>query len=320
MIHQIIPIIHEYAFIDVKNLVSICSVNKDSRDIIYRCDNVNFYLLKEIRIYLENDCLWQDDDIDIIKHFMLLGININDIRILPDHNELKALCSASRGGELNMIEYLITLGINIVDDYDIFICSIIEASLYGQLKTIKYFVKKKIITLKDIRSNDNEALRWASNNGHLHIIKYFVKLGLTIEDVRSNNNEALQWACKGGWFDTIKYLIEHFNLTIEDIRSNNNESVQYACEKGYLHIVEYLVSFGLDANDIRSDDNWALASSSQNGHLNTVKYIVENFHFNVEDIRSRDNYAIYSARENGYDDVVVYLLNSIIKNQQMNLI
>ena len=71
------------------------------------------------------------------------------------------------------------------------------------------------ITSEDIRSDDNYALRWASENGHFEVVKYLCETyQLTIEDIRSENNYALRWASLNGYFEVVKYLCETYSLTI----------------------------------------------------------------------------------------------------------
>ena len=64
------------------------------------------------------------------------------------------------------------------------------------------------ILLQHIRSEDNHALRSASYYGRLEVVKYLVSCGLTVEDIRSENNQALclSWASENGHLKVIKYL------------------------------------------------------------------------------------------------------------------
>jgi hypothetical protein len=64
---------------------------------------------------------------------------------------------------------------------------------------------------------------------------------LTITDIRTNNNYALRNACYRGHLEVIKYLIEKFHLTITDIRTNNNYALQNAYANVHLGVVKYLI-------------------------------------------------------------------------------
>ncbi len=77
-----------------------------------------------------------------------------------------------------------------------------------------------------IRSENNEALRWACSNGHLKIVKFLIYNGLTLEDIQSQYNKALRWASKYGH--------------LEDIKSKDNEALRWAIINGNLEVVKYL--------------------------------------------------------------------------------
>ena len=70
----------------------------------------------------------------------------------------------------------------------------------------------------DIRENDNYALRFACDNGHLETFKYLVeKFNLTIEDVRTYDNYALRWVCGNGHLETVKYIVNKFDIKQESL-------------------------------------------------------------------------------------------------------
>ena len=56
----------------------------------------------------------------------------------------------------------------------------------------------------DIHANNEEALRVASSNGHIDIVKYLVDLGA---DIHANNDEAVNLANRYGYHDVVKYLV-----------------------------------------------------------------------------------------------------------------
>lgn len=63
----------------------------------------------------------------------------------------------------------------------------------GDLVGLQDLVVERRLSLEDIRSHDNEALRLACQHNYLPIIKYFMTQGLKLEDFRSNENVVLRW-------------------------------------------------------------------------------------------------------------------------------
>ena len=121
---------------------------------------------------------------------------------------------------------------------------------------------KKYIT----DGNKNGVLIWASENGHLEVVKYLVeKRGA---DVITNNDGAVQWASENGHLEVVKYLINHG----ADARSSNNYAVRNASVNGHLEVVKYLVE--KCRADVRVNNDWAVRWASEDGHFEVVKYLI----------------------------------------------
>jgi hypothetical protein len=91
------------------------------------------------------------------------------------------------------------------------------ACRHGYLEVVEYLRIEVQLTIDDVRSNNNETLRWACIHGHLEVVEYLrTEFQLKIDDVRANNNEALRRACCNGHFTMIRYLHTEFQLTKED--------------------------------------------------------------------------------------------------------
>ena len=57
---------------------------------------------------------------------------------------------------------------------------------------------------EDVTARDNCALRWASKNGYLEVVKYLIEKGA---DVKADDSCALRWASNNGHLEVVKYLI-----------------------------------------------------------------------------------------------------------------
>ena len=148
----------------------------------------------------------------------------------------------------------------------------------NKIKTWKYLIKSGA----DIHANNDRAVRWASYNGYLDIVKYLQKLGAGI------STDALEEASRNGHLEIVKYLVE-FGAKI------SADALKEASRNGHLEIVKYLVEFGAK---ISAD---ALKEASRNGYLEIVKYLVE-FGAKI----SAD--ALKEASRNGYLEIVKCLV------------
>ena len=84
---------------------------------------------------------------------------------------------------------------------------------------------------------DVRATMWASQNGHIKLVKYLVEKGA---DFRYDNNYAIRWASENGHLEVVKYLVEKG----ADFKTDDNYSVRAAFQNGYDEIVTYLVGKG----------------------------------------------------------------------------
>ena len=55
----------------------------------------------------------------------------------------------------------------------------------------------------DVHAYDDEALRWASEKGHLPVVEFLVKAGA---DVHAYDDDALRWASERGHLAVVKFL------------------------------------------------------------------------------------------------------------------
>ena len=58
--------------------------------------------------------------------------------------------------------------------------------------------------MQDIHADDDWAVRYASLNGHLEVVKYLVSLG---GNIRAQNNQAFRRATRNGHVEVVKYLV-----------------------------------------------------------------------------------------------------------------
>ena len=159
-----------------------------------------------------------------------------------------------------------------------------------------------IISIKnggDIHERDDFALRLASQNDHIEVVKYLVGLGANIH---AGDGEALRNASYYGQTEVVKYLVDHG----ANIHADDDSALRNASSNGHLDIVKYLV--GLGAN-IHAKDSYALKIASRYGHLDIVKYLIE-LKPDGANIHAGDDEALRWASYNGHIEVVKYLVDN----------
>jgi ankyrin repeat protein len=95
-------------------------------------------------------------------------------------------------------------------------------------------------------------------------VKYLVNLGANIH---AEDDYALRWSAEQGHLQIVKFLVENG----ANVGALDNNALIISAQKGHLEVVKYLVS--LDAN-IHAEDDYALQISAKYGHLEVVKYLM----------------------------------------------
>jgi ankyrin repeat protein len=85
----------------------------------------------------------------------------------------------------------------------------------------------------DSSADNNFAIRWASRNGHLDVVKELMKDKRV--DPSADNNFAIRWASRNGHLDVVKELMKDKRVNSSNI--NNN----YSSQKKILETVQQLL-------------------------------------------------------------------------------
>ena len=121
----------------------------------------------------------------------------------------------------------------------------------GQYNPIKFYKSwKEIIRVypkikDDLSAYNNSAIRLASKEGHLEIVKYLMSLPGNI-DPSAENNAAIRYASYNGHLEVVKYLMSlPCNI---DPSAENNAAIRWASRNGHLEVVKYLMSLPKEYN------------------------------------------------------------------------
>jgi len=118
----------------------------------------------------------------------------------------------------------------------------------------------------DPSADDNYAIRWAAQNGHLEVVKLLLKDKRV--DPGAVDNAAIQWASRDGHLEIVKLLLEDKRV---DPGADDNLAIQWAAEKGHLEVVKILLKDKrVDPGDC---DNCAICWAAEKGHLEVVELL-----------------------------------------------
>ena len=112
-----------------------------------------------------------------------------------------------------------------------------------------------------IHADDDLPVGWASEKGHLDIVKYLVEKGANIH---ADSEYALREASEAGHLPVVKYLLEQG----ADIHAYDDYSLIYATYAGHVDVVKYLLQNGADIHNQK-----ALRFAKEEGHTEIFKLL-----------------------------------------------
>lgn len=156
-------------------------------------------------------------------------------------------------GNLDIIKYLISTGIDYSDNYDF---AMILSASRGYFEVLKY-----LISIGADPTCENDILVHATiTSGQLEIVKYLVDVGAHINTKRTS---IMFDVTVRGHLEMVKYLV-----SIGMCYGNN---LIIASIYGHLDIVKYFVSIGAD---IGIDNHYAIKCTNYHEHPEIIEYLV----------------------------------------------
>jgi len=128
-------------------------------------------------------------------------------------------------------------------------------------------------------------------------------------DPSARDNDALRYASLNGHTEIVRMLLELDPSRGVDPSANNNQAIRYASNRGHTEIVRMLLEVdAFRGVDPSANDSYALRIASGNGHTKIVGMLLELDLSRGVDPSARDNDALRIAARLGFTEVMVLLL------------
>ena len=138
----------------------------------------------------------------------------------------------------------------------------------GCQKNLRWLVEKGLEEGGNPAAGENRLIIWASENGHIDLVKKLLKDERV--DPSGRQNEAITEASRNGHIEIVKLLLDDDRVDPSDF---NSFSLIYACENGHIEIVKLLLDDG--RVDQFSLGNLSRNVSKSNKHDDIVKLLDE---------------------------------------------
>lgn len=146
----------------------------------------------------------------------------------------------------------------------------------GDVLAVKKILKADKSLFKAKNEQGRTILHIASNEGHLELVKFFLKKGMDVNlKEKSYSLTPLHLAARQGRIEVVKYLLKN-GAELYAREKDNETAFTYAVSGKSLETVKYLVSKGAKINDMKSFKKVPpiyYAVNSADGNPETVKYL-----------------------------------------------
>jgi ankyrin repeat protein len=111
----------------------------------------------------------------------------------------------------------------------------------------------------DFTTQDNHAIRMASELGRIAVVRLLLKHGV---DFTTDDNYAIKLASEWGHTEVVRLLLENDSEYKVDPKAEDNYAIRLASEGGHLEVVRLLLKHGADPTvNPAANDNYAIKNA-----------------------------------------------------------
>ena len=210
----------------------------------------------------------KNGDIDMVEVLLTRGAQID----LQDSNHLgsSALYEASSNGHIDVVELLLKHGANIDIQKNNGTTPLFIACEKGHFKVAELLIEKGANV--NLQMNDGlTTLLIALDRGHEEVAKLLIKNGVQV-DVKYEGASPLYNASNRKWVEVVDMLIK--NGAPVDVQYNGSSSLYIASSKGHVKVVKVLLENGAKV-DLQYNGSSPLCIATWNKHTEVVKLLLE---------------------------------------------
>ncbi|VDH93266.1 Hypothetical predicted protein [Mytilus galloprovincialis] len=190
------------------------------------------------------------------------------------------------------------------------------ASYLGYVDFAEYFIVRCPCHI-DVKDKEGRSSFYvACENGHIAMVKYFMKFHYDINDENTQKTTALSATCLNGHTEVAQLLLDN-KADPNKTNKLNRSTIYFACLNGNVKLVKLLLyrEYDLDITIKDVFGNTALHVACGKGHTDTVKVLLE-FGMNIKEKEQKGLTPLHLACRYGCYDTVKYLIDLIYLEQK----
>ena len=218
---------------------------------------------------------------------------------------------AATKGHLNVVKFLVDIGVDIETKNDDGRTALMLASWNNKLEMVNFLIENGAnINVEDGRNYTHDggqtSLMLAAFNGHFDIFKVLIEAKADI-----NHNSVLSDVAQRGYLNIVEFLLDvSTSDELGKTELNNALRVALGRNRSRLDIVELLIEKGADINTKSDDGHTLLMSAASCGFVDVVEFLVEKG-VDIDAKDSKGRTALMKVKEFGYyPDIAKFLIKS----------
>lgn len=189
------------------------------------------------------------------------------------------------------------------------------ASAGGQLAVLDYLLSKGI-SFSDRCREGNTVLLRAALNGHLAVVRWIVEEpNLAPDEKDSKGNTPLLLAASKGYLAVVRWLVEEQRLAPNKKNNEGSTALMLAAQNGHLDIVQWLVEEQqVDPNGRNNEGHTALLLATFTGQTDTMWWLAGKLHVAPDEYVIKSRSIVIRQKGTGverYPSLTVLLLSPI---------
>lgn len=214
-------------------------------------------------------------NLEEVQYLISMGVDVN----CEDDSEMSAICEAAKNGHLEVVNELIAAGANInFPNRHIWHKPLLEAAYNGHSDIVRALIRAHVDTnqvqdFEDILDGiEANAIEVAAYKGYIDLVEELLQSGI------ERSNEFLIYAAAGGQLELIRYFLnsQKYQCDINaQLYGYGETALIMAASARHLDIVNELLDFGADIFLEPESGCTALIVAIDNGYLEIVKAMLD---------------------------------------------
>lgn len=284
------------------------AIASDDMEIVQMVLNPNGRYRNFIQPVISTACA--TDNVEIVKYlFKQYGRDFISTFIRkkgPDDRTL--IHYASKGGSVRMIEFLVTIGLDVKEQTSKGLTVLDIAVIHGRSTLVRYICSTHPDMIQITDDNGFTAAHFAAREGRFDILRYLLSKGADGKLKVHGGNTIVHLAAANGHFVILNLLMGIY----PDLMSIQNDmsftALQLAACFGQVEVIDLFRRRGTDLCVKTVDGRTLLHLAAFNGHLELVKYLCDRFPELWHVVDKDGNTVVHDAAASGKVEIMNYLL------------